>query len=822
MKPGEPASQPGPAEPPSAVPRRGSLRLVGLFVIVASALTRVCVASDPFPYWDSDPTILDAPLTSIGPSFSLALDIVTLLGAAVALLGVHDYRRRTAWMTFLALVAGAAAVFYHAIIRAGGSLDDLRTGSTWLAAFVTGCVACELGREERLRRLAVGAAFGMIALLAAKGLGQVFVEHPQTVEMFTQNRDQFFAAQGWTPESAAARAFERRLMQPEATGWFGLSNVYASVAACTTVGLLGLGACSWALRSRADTDSPDQQGEHWVLPTLGLGAVLALAGLYLAGSKGGLVAAAIGIVVLVILLLASRTAAFKLTPRVASLGAVSVVGFSLCAVVVRGLIGERLGELSLLFRWYYMQGASYIFRSHLLVGVGPAGFKDAYMLAKPVLSPEEVTSPHSLLLDLASTLGLGGLALGTLWLSWVWRLGPTLAGGSRFCRPGDPPGEPTWPLRAEIRVLFLIACIPALVGAMVEAQSATVEGSLVRAAGLAGWTAVSGAIVAALRSRPALVAVLAAGALALAAHAQVEVTPITAGAACWFMLVFGVLCTRPPELPAPPAPPRPPVSPVLLAAPPAALVLAAVVLAFAGLAPTWRWESSLKAGAQATRLAAGFGERLAILGDQRSAPTSTGVERRQLAHDLAAALGRPVADTPEALERAVADLQIAGADRALGHLTGALRSWPTHAETLRAASKLSLQIADTLMAHDQAARARDYADRAEGFAVDAAVVPRGAAASNAWLGTVRAARAASFEDKRALERAVLAWESAAGLDPRGIGAPIQLAEALDRLGRIDEARHWAARALELDGYLRLDPLKGLTDGQRARLVRLAR
>ncbi|HQR39835.1 MAG TPA: hypothetical protein PLF26_15715, partial [Blastocatellia bacterium] len=73
------------------------------------------------------------------------------------------------------------------------------------------------------------------AVLAFRGIEQVFIEHPGTVENFKRNRDAILAAQGWPPDSAMARGYERRLMQAEATGWFGLSNVYASFAAASSV-----------------------------------------------------------------------------------------------------------------------------------------------------------------------------------------------------------------------------------------------------------------------------------------------------------------------------------------------------------------------------------------------------------------------------------------------------------------------------------------------------------------------------------------------------------------------------------------------------------
>src|SRR5690606_11618084 len=86
--------------------------------------------------------------------------------------------------------------------------------------------------------------------------------------------------------------------------------------------------------------------------------------------------------------------------------AIAAVGSALVAVAARGVAGEKIGELSLLFRWFYLQGSARIIAEHPWLGVGPAGFRDAYLLAKPALSPEEVTSPHSVVFDWMSTLGV--------------------------------------------------------------------------------------------------------------------------------------------------------------------------------------------------------------------------------------------------------------------------------------------------------------------------------------------------------------------------------------------------------------------------------
>ncbi|NBX40780.1 MAG: hypothetical protein EBR15_05065, partial [Gammaproteobacteria bacterium] len=70
--------------------------------------------------------------------------------------------------------------------------------------------------------------------IVARGLIQVWIEHPQMVAEFRAHKQEILAARGWAEGSPQALTYERRLVQPEATAWFGLSNVASSaLAACT-------------------------------------------------------------------------------------------------------------------------------------------------------------------------------------------------------------------------------------------------------------------------------------------------------------------------------------------------------------------------------------------------------------------------------------------------------------------------------------------------------------------------------------------------------------------------------------------------------------
>src|SRR5690606_6937126 len=169
-----------------------------------------------------------------------------------------------------------------------------------------------------------------------------------------------------------ARAFERRLRQREASGWFGLTNVYATVVAGALVALIGLAAAGW---KEARSHRP-ALADGWP-GALTVGALAAAAALWMSQSRGGMLAAAIGLAML------GFGAWARSRQKLARLGgpaAVSVVPLLMGLIALQGALGTRAGDLSLLFRWFYFKTAGAIFGHEPLVGVGPAGFQAAYQL----------------------------------------------------------------------------------------------------------------------------------------------------------------------------------------------------------------------------------------------------------------------------------------------------------------------------------------------------------------------------------------------------------------------------------------------------------
>ena len=74
---------------------------------------------------------------------------------------------------------------------------------------------------------------------------------------------------------------------------------------------------------------------------------------------------------------------------------------------------------------------------------------------------------------------------------------------------------------------------------------------------------------------------------------------------------------------------------------------------------------------------------------------------------------------------------------------------------------------------------------------------------------------------RLIDASIESLLQAAQLDPHGLTFPIRLMEAFAEFGPGDKAAVWARRCLELDGLMRLDPIRGMTDSQRRQAERLA-
>lgn len=769
------------------------LAWIALGMLVAPVLVHLGIGYDPFPDWSSDPTVMYTPKTTLGPGESITLDLITLAGCVLLVLMRES---RPHWLACLLAMVGAMAAVLHS-----KSPEGVATGAAWTAAITAAVTAGSL-RDARLRLACLAALIGCVFLLVSKGAYQVFIEHPRTIQSFRESRETFLASQGWTPGSTMARAFERRLNQAEASGWFGLANVFATVCAGLLAALAAAAIGVWRAR-RSSHDQPGA-GPRLLVTTA---AVLAAVGVALAGGKGGYAAAGLGLLLVAI-------GNLPRVGRVARFGPVLGIGVvlvALAAVVLRGAVGERLSELSLLFRWFYMQGAVRIFAQHPLLGVGPDGFKDAYMLHKPPLSPEEVTSPHSVLLDYLATLGLAGIA----WISLVfWML--ARAGRSLLSSEGD---AESWnhSAREVARFVGLTSAIAMLAAVYVERPVITPETMGLRVAGVVLATLL--AVAMASVPRRAMRIVAAAGALAMVTHGQIEVTPVWIGSAGVVLVFLGIAGGGAPVIPGRFPRVRRIGSVVALAVPCAAVLWLA--------APVWRWQRELGHAAAHVGVVTDLKQRLDAVAGRK--PLFAGDTTELIASDASALSGGPAPASLQALRTTIAGLVAGHAidcdqrfARALAHLRRAGLDSP---DTARTRDRLWILIASIQkdMPEIRGPTDPDAMGRVRQIAADAAAPgqpDRGVSRLSAQASFARAAWALTG-DRSLLKVSLDLFAEAAALDPYGLTYPLEAYHIARELGDGVQASYWARRCLELDTLTRLDPLRGLTEAQRREMTAIA-
>lgn len=754
------------ARPPAMRFLGPALRWVGGLGILAVAAARCVIVFAPQVVFDVDPAIDPAPLAGLGPSGSLALDALGLAACGLGLAGEILSRRRLEWLLLVAALAPLPVVLFHG----SADLGDLWRGSTWVVAASSAAVIAHLGRDPRLRRVLLALLVALLVPIAVRGVSQSAVslfgisltgaEHSETVREFQANRAEFFADRGWRPDSAAARIYERRLRQAEPRGWFPSANIFASLMAVGLVLSAGL-----ALRTR---DGP------WRLGLLCVGGVVGAGLLLLAGSKGGMTAAAVGLGLLGAVHLSQRHREARARPRAGSVVAIGIVGGMLLAVVVRGtLLPESfLGDRSLLFRWHYLQGAAGVIASEGVVGVGPDGFQGAYVAHRPPRSPEEVTSAHNAFADWGATLGLSGAAWIALLLVLLWRAGSLLVPGSAS---GERPPTPSMAHGALSRgvasttlisaaAVAVVALVPAVV---VEAQSLGTFGvQLARMGGVVGYIIVAAGLGHVLQrlGPTAINQVLAAAAVALGLHGMIEMIFFDPGSAVWVMCVVGLAGARSNQ---PPADDK--RRPALVVG------LATCVVLFA--ASVWL------GGVVSPRL------------DRQQARMI--LAARSL-HESASGSGR----RPDARAR-----QQAAAD-----LLDAYRIVPWNHRPLEEAVRQLLLAADVLEGDRRGevlGRAIELSERA--------VREHERLSSIALAATAWRLEALATGSQEAWQRAIAHSRRLTELDPHGIASWRRLADICWAAGRRGDAAAAYERALQADRNFGLDPLKQLSDRDRGQI-----
>ena len=505
------------------------------------------IKTSPQIYFDIDPRLamtadpehsdIPPPVLAMGSATGAILDLVTVLLSAAALVMHILNGGRLHWLSSLLVLLGCAACIHHM----SSHVDNLKHTGHWIAAACSALAALHLAQHDQPRRLIIAACVAMIVPMTLSAMWYVFRDHPQTVADYILNKAKYLQSRGWQPGSPHHLIYERRLMSPEAIGPFGLSNVFASIIGGFT--LLAVALTLGLIELRA-----------WVRSMFpGTVALLGFVCMYLSGSRGGAVALAIGLA-LVLTLWGLRRSKLCLNGRVIAMTGLACVAMTVAVVFVRGAMGpppSAAGERSLLFRSQYWHSTTNMLgdmpATQWATGMGPFEFRNRYLVYKEPLNPEEVISTHNVALDYIAMLGFGGAAWCLALLAWMWQ-GANLLKGSDDDNKFD---RKHYHAPVEVHPINLLWALAVTMGCFAGQFALEIEGLLVFER-LLVWTIGAGAMLTVLAvllgpgwMRPWWTHLGGfAAAVTLMVHCQIEMTFFHQGAVNMAWLIMAVCAGR--------------------------------------------------------------------------------------------------------------------------------------------------------------------------------------------------------------------------------------------------------------------------------------
>lgn len=751
----------------------------GFILLLALVLIRTMVEHEGFPMWSSDPFVFSPPVIGLTPTMTILLNLGVVLSACLVLTSLLLQRIGIGCIRPSLLVVGATTIVFHAYT----DFETVLPGSNILATLSTLYIASFAHRFHGLLRLVGATVLSIAVLFVTMGAYEMFVTHPATVLSYEQTRDSFLAARGWSEGSFETLAYERRLYQAEPIVWFGLTNVFASFCGACAAGLVAMG---WK-----------SQSNRLFSTLLYIAGMCAFFGLLLSGAKGGVGAFALG---LGFVYIANKFTNRKIDGR----ALVLICTLILVGLVVRGLIGEGLGERSLLFRWQYMAGSVRIFLANWMGGVGPGHFQDAYAFYKPALSPENVASPHNFSMNLIATLGLGGVALTAMCVATIARIRP--CSEDSYNQAIDN--------RKLIQGTLFVIAVSSVVSIRLGSPAMDSNLLMIQVLGSLLWAGLAYLIVRELENESVIRWGLFAAGSVLAIHSMIEVSATWYVSGLLVALMIGSSCTQR-ETKTEYKNISRLVSVLLI------LCLLGCVGMFGVRAKNMaNWEHELSLASQPALVISNLRSQLDSLEHSQS-PSD-------ILQDIAIELSDG-SNTPDAsLDWIIPQLnefERDGRKLAFEHLVKAAKFRPTHTPTwIEASNQLLWQasFAHRTGSPDDAQVLWDRAlelltERSSGFE---------SSSDFEWVGNVWRERTFQFPDDpnkdQWLTNTHSAWLNAYERSPYTPQLAFKLMIlALDR-DQHDEAAHWASVALLRHEQSRLDPLRGLDEDRFMRAQEISR
>jgi hypothetical protein len=490
----------------------GRLLAMSAAMLIASIAAARCVVTLlPELWFDVDPVLDPTRVPGVSPGLLMIMDAVLLGAASAGLLG-EAVRRRGGSSLLLVLwfiPLGSAAVW------AWVGVDQVRVLLPWVAGITAAVAMSHLCRDATIRRAATAVLLAIVGPLLLRGLVQWGWDLPETARWFSENRDAAIASMGMDAGSAEALVYERRVRTGGPTGWFTSANLLATVLAASAIAWFGF------------VVTAKVHGRSALVGGIGV-TVVVLAAIVtaLTGSLGGVLVLVVG------LGLAIAGLSSELIRRRGGWIALGLVLLAAIAPVLAAgmasLSHSLPGVRSMVIRWQYDIGAARVLANHPILGAGPSGFQDAYAASRLPGAPEEITSPHAMLWEWTSTLGVLGAAWVALVLVLLW------SAATRGWRTAESvPGRPWWPIGAAV-----LALIPAAMVACSEWNMMDDAGRFVR---IVGWMSMPVLAWIAWRCLVGLVAgwVVLSAVVILVMHAQIEMSLHQAASSVWILVLLG-------------------------------------------------------------------------------------------------------------------------------------------------------------------------------------------------------------------------------------------------------------------------------------------
>jgi hypothetical protein len=756
------------------------LAWVGYTCITTLVLIRAMVEHDSFPQWQMDPFVFSPPVIGLTPVKTLAINLGVVLSSCLVLLGLYLKREQIGLVNAILMLIGISIIAHHGF----HSFESVVEGSNLLAIVSVLYAASFAYKIHDAQRGIAGVVLGFVAMLVIMGAYEMFVVHPETVTNYELSRDSFLDSRGWSPGSFEALAYERRLYQAEPIAWFGLTNVFASFAGACGAGLLILG---WNLRKI-----------NRVSVVFFIGGFIAISGLLMTGAKGGFGAFALGFGLTMLAKIVTRRA---LDGRAIA----CVCGLVVIGVIARGLIGERLGELSLLFRSQYITGSIRMYFDQPIFGVGPGAFQENYAIFKPALSPEDVASAHSFPFDLIAALGIGGMALLVMFIRILGQIRPNIE---------SKQSHPILDKRQTVQVTMLMIAVASVISIRFGSPAMDINLFLVQVLASLAWGVIAFAVVSVGESNSTIRWALFAGASVLAIHSMIEVTATWMVSGILFALLIGSACTST-------AHSR--LHPKLANQLPLIVTLGLVgggIVNAMRLPALFRWESELRLAGEPAMQISSIRQKL----NELEFSLTPNQLREQIAMELTEMSGYRVESSIDQIINELNGLELEGRSNASRHLIEATQIRPTHMPTFIAASQQILWEASVRSSIGQLEESDQLWDRSLDLLVSGTNESKSASGYQ-WLGSVWHGRAIQFPDnpERALwlSQAHKYWIEAMRLNPYNPHMAVKLMNLALERNQDDEAINWAKRAVDLHENSRLDPLRGIRESDLMRIRGIA-